>query len=153
MSIDLKIRQMYAALGALVNEDINSVRPKLILDETRIGVEYRFNQSDEELANAASLLYTNLACLKDHLHHWLTTNGRPHGGVGDRLIADNKDVAVIHDLWNIDKHGALNDRRNRGPRSGFHPSCAISGVHCVHRLVAEKGRPWRVLRGIQKPGE
>ena len=36
---------------------------------------------------------------------------------GNALITSNKAVALVHDLWNIDKHAELNSP----PRSGHKP--------------------------------
>ena len=66
-------------------------------------------------ANRVSLLVNNIACLKDHLHAWCKKNGKPR--TGDQLIDSNRDVAIIHDLWNLDKHSEL----NRPSRSGLSP--------------------------------
>ncbi len=41
--------------------------------------------------------------------------GKPE--TGDLLINSNRDVAIIHDLWNLDKHAEL----NRPSRSGLSP--------------------------------
>jgi len=61
------------------------------------------------------LLINNIACLKDHLHAWCKKNGKPR--IGDQLIDSNRDVAIVHDLWNLDKHAEL----NRPSRSGLSP--------------------------------
>lgn len=46
---------------------------------------------------------------------WCDRNGKPFAG--DTLINSNRDVAIVHDLWNLDKHGEL----NRRSRSGLSP--------------------------------
>ena len=48
------------------------------------------------------MLLNNIACLKDHLKSWCKKNNKPFAG--DQLINSNRDVAIIHDLWNLDKH-------------------------------------------------
>ena len=67
-------------------------------------------------ANQVSLLLNNIACLKDHLKAWCNKNGKPF--TGEDLINNNRDVAIIHDLWNLDKHAEL----NRRSRSGLSPT-------------------------------
>ena len=76
-----------------------------------------FNQDADEiaLANAASLLITNIASMKDHLKVWCNRQGVAFHG--DALINSNRAVALIHDLWTIDKHAEL----DRPPRSGHTP--------------------------------
>jgi len=60
-------------------------------------------------------LLNNIACLKDHLKAWCNKNGKAFTGEG--LINNNQDVAIIHDLWNLDKHA----ESNRPSRSGLSP--------------------------------
>jgi hypothetical protein len=61
-------------------------------------------------------LLNNIACLKDHLKAWCNKNGKPF--TGEYLINNNQNVAIIHDLWNLDKHAEL----NRRSRSGLSPT-------------------------------
>lgn len=96
-----KIRQIYAALNALNDSDLSSVQPRIV--------------READLANAASLLIANIACIKDHLKKWCEDRGCPFHG--DELINSNKSVALVHDLWNVDKHAVL----IRPPRSGCTP--------------------------------
>ena len=72
---------------------------------------------DATAANRVSLLLNNIACLKDHLKVWCKKNGKPF--TGDDLINHNKDVAIIHDLCNLEKHGEL-----KRSRSGLWPKFA-----------------------------
>ena len=76
-----------------------------------------FNQNSDAvaLANAASLVVANIASLKDHLKAWCRKQGVAFDG--DKLINANFSVALVHDLWNVDKHAEL----NTPPRSGHIP--------------------------------
>jgi hypothetical protein len=112
-ALDRKVRQMHEALGALRCEDLSSVRVER--DTNYVRVDFSQGTNPSGLANIASSLIANIACLKDHLKLWCQQNGKTHDP--ENLINTNRDVAIVHDLWNIDKHGEL----NRPPRSGVHP--------------------------------
>jgi hypothetical protein len=85
---------------------------------TVVGTFVDFNQgrTRTELEYAAYGLIASIASIKDHLKQWCANSGRPFSG--DRLIDTNIDVALVHDLWNTDKHAAL----DKPPRSGVRPS-------------------------------
>jgi hypothetical protein len=76
-------------------------------------------------------LLNNVACLKDHLKAWCNKNGKPF--TGEDLINNNRDVAIIHDLWNLDKHAEL----NRPSRSKLSPRLA----QAAHSSLMFKGGP------------
>lgn len=87
---------------------------------------FDLNQAADEAtaANQVSLLLNNIACLKDHLKDWCNKNGKPF--TGEALISNNQDVAIIHDLWNLDKHAELNrSRSGLSPRLQSPPVAAI----------------------------
>jgi len=115
--LDRKIRQMHAALAGLVTDDLSTIKPQFAEADGRYYTKVDFNQDSDEiaLANAASLLITNIASMKDHLKVWCNKNGVAFHG--ETLINNNRTVALIHDLWNIDKHAEL----NKPPRSGHTP--------------------------------
>jgi hypothetical protein len=115
--LDRKIKQMHEALGSLEKNDLSTLEVIRGLSEDGYYVKLDFSQnmSEEKLYNIVTLLIANIACMKDHLKAWCNRNSRSFNG--DRLIDTNTDVAIIHDLWNIDKH--LNLRST--PRSGFTP--------------------------------
>jgi hypothetical protein len=115
--LNRKLRQMHAALAGLSNNDLSAIQPQIVQTDGHVYATVDFNQNSDEiaLANAASLLIANIASLKDHLKAWCKKQGVPFGG--DSLINSNKSVALIHDLWNVDKHAELNSP----PRSGFKP--------------------------------
>jgi hypothetical protein len=116
VAIDLKVRQMHEAMGAM-----QPPLPDTFKSETgeRLGGVYRrvdFNQgrTPADLANVVSLVLANIGCLKDHLKAWCASNDKEFSG--EALINTNRDVALVHDLWNTDKHASLNRSR-----SGFKP--------------------------------
>ena len=117
-AMDRKIRRMYAALDALSSTDLSSVTPHLTRADSHVYAHVDFNEKSEalQLENAAQMLTANIASIKDHLHAWCRKNSRPL--TGDDIINSNASVAIIHDLWNVEKHAEL----SRPPRSGFTPS-------------------------------
>ncbi len=100
-------------MGQMRTEDLSDVTADIRADATCFYVGYDFSggASDAELANDASLCIANIACLKDHLKAWCKANGKPFDG--DVLIDSNLDVAIIHDLWNRDKHYELKWSRSK----------------------------------------
>ena len=116
-TLDRKIRQMHAALSDTKSDDISSIQVQR--HETATGFYCSINLNggtdDAQLANVASLLVANIACIKDHLKVWCQKQGVSFEG--ENLINSSQPVALIHDLWNIDKHAEL----NRPPRSGHKP--------------------------------
>jgi hypothetical protein len=115
--LDRKIRQMHAALAGLATDDLSTIKPQFGEADGSYYTKVDFNQDSDEiaLANAATLLITNIASMKDHLKAWCTRQGVAFHG--DALINNNQAVALIHDLWNIDKHAEL----DKPPRSGHTP--------------------------------
>jgi len=119
-TLDRKIRQMYAALGALGTADLSAVQPQFAQDGayTTMKVDFNADADPIELANAASLLVANIASIKDHLKAWCKNKKLPFQG--DALINSNKSVALVHDLWNIDKHAELKSRPRSGHNAKIH---------------------------------
>lgn len=115
--LDRKIRQMHAALAGLSTDDLSTIKPQIGEVDGCFYTEVDFNQDADEiaLANAASLLIANIASMKDHLKVWCSRQGVAF--YGESLINSNRAVALIHDLWNIEKHAEL----NKLPRSGHTP--------------------------------
>ena len=128
--LDRKLRQMHSALAGLGNSDLTSIQPQIAQTDGHVYTEVDFNQNSDPiaLANAASLLVANIASLKDHLKAslkdhlkaWCKKQGTSFDG--DKLINTNQSVALIHDLWNVDKHAELNSP----PRSGHTPK--LTGI-------------------------
>lgn len=116
--LERKVRQMNAAVGNTVDPDISKVVAQTGLTAEGLQffkVDANAGVDPIELDNKASQLIANIACLKDHLKAWCQRNNIPFGG--EALIDSNRSVALIHDLWNTDKHAVL----SRPPRSGIRP--------------------------------
>jgi hypothetical protein len=117
-AIEQKLAQLYAALAEMkITDKLASMKPTTTVVDGRTVSSWDFTkiESPATAANRVSLLLHNIACLKDHLHTWCTKNNKSK--TGDHLIDSNRDVAIIHDLWNLDKHAEL----NRPSRSGLSP--------------------------------
>jgi hypothetical protein len=113
---DRKIRQLHEALGSMRSPNIEAVQVERgsAADHYYVKVDFNQGRTEANLSNVATLLVANIACLKDHLKAWCEKHAKPFEG--ETLINSNRDVAIIHDLWNTDKHAVL-DR----PRSGHKP--------------------------------
>jgi hypothetical protein len=128
MTIEQKLQQMYAALrGMELKDKLPTIQPQVRRIGNRDVKVFDLNQAADgaTAANQVSLLLNNVACLKDHLKAWCNKNGKPFAG--EDLINNNRDVAIIHDLWNLDKHAELNRRSRSGlsPRLQSPPVAAI----------------------------
>ncbi len=108
-----RIRRIYTALSSLGNAELKSIRPQFsnLPDGILMAVDFNQNSGPAELENAAQSVIANIASLRDHLKIWCS--GRGANFNGDKLIDSNMSVALIHDLWNVEKHATL----NRPPRS------------------------------------
>ena len=122
--LDKKVRQMHAALAGRKTEDLSTISLLTASTPTSYCAVIDFSGSQIDLANVATLLVANIACLKDHLKAWCQANHQPFDG--DNLINSYRDVAIVHDLWNVDKHAEL-----KGTRSGIRPA-----IKNLQRLLA-----------------
>ena len=104
------------ALGATRSEDLGSLRVTVLGGPRVSGVAIDFNQgrTPTDLEYLAFGLIANIASVKDHLKAWCLRHSQAFEG--DELINSNRAAALVHDLWNSDKHAVL-DR----PRSGVRP--------------------------------
>jgi hypothetical protein len=109
--LDLRIRQLHEAMGQARSSDLSTIQPRtgVVGSSYYVSVDFSDGISDAELANVVSLFVANIACLKDHLKAWCKAHSKPFQG--DALIDSNRDVGLIHDLWNRDKHYDLNKSR------------------------------------------
>lgn len=119
---DLRLRQMYRALEVMSAGDPLSVVPVWSEDSTgySVSIDPNADVTDAELMTYAESLVSNIARLKDHLKVWCAQRSIQPAMTGDHLINSNLNVALVHDMWNIHKHGQLNS----APRSGHHPKIA-----------------------------
>ena len=145
-TIEQKLAQLYAALGEmLVTEKLSSIKPttKRVGNEYITSIDFTKGTDEATAANRVSLLLNNIACLKDHLKSWCKKNGKPF--TGDQLIDSNRDAAIIHDLWNVDKHAEL----NHPSRSGLSPR--FQEPPCTG-LTFKGGGPMMVTMGMFEGG-
>ena len=138
MALEQKIQQMYNALEEMeLTGKLNYIKPEF-RPASGGGFSWRFDFTKgadaPTAANRVSQLIANIACLKNHLRTWCVKNGKTFEG--EKLINSNRDVAIVHDLWNLDKHSEL-DRS----RSGLFPR------------LREPARSAIVLRGGGPGGE
>lgn len=114
----LRLQRIYAALGEAKSADLSSVQAFFVETERSQSffVDFSQGRSAAELENVAFAVVANIASIKDHLKTWCAANGKTFGG--DQLINSDQNVALVHDLWNTDKHASL----NQPPRSGHRPS-------------------------------
>jgi len=113
--------------------------------------KYRFveanfsgDASPEELANDAFSLIANVASLADHLRKWSKENNRDPRRV-DETIRCSRDLRIVVDLWNRDKHGG--DRNYRG-RSGLEPRLENLERALRMRTQPKKGSSVIVQQGL-----
>ena len=116
-SLLLRAKRLKAALLKTTQIDIEQMELEAIHRPDRVSILADANRgmSDEDLANTAFQLVALIASLRDYLKEWCRTNDRNF--LGDSLLEDNIHAAIVHDLWNIDKHAVL----NRKSRSGYLP--------------------------------
>lgn len=134
-TLDRKIRQMHAALNSIATEDLSRITLQMESGATYVSMKVDFNSHSDpiELANAATLLIANIASLKDHLKVWCRLKGVTFNG--DALINSNNSVALIHDLWTVDKHAELTSN----PRSGSVPELRDIRLALVMSAGTEAG--------------
>ena len=106
----LNIDELEIRSGHLTGDEDSDLPPgAVVLFDANQG------RSPANLHNAAFTLINSIASIKDHYKNWC--NKTKSNFDGDRLIDSNKPVAIIHDLWNLEKHAEL----NRPPRSSHKP--------------------------------
>lgn len=123
----LKSRQMLKAFDNLTtrNQQLtapNSTTTRLKDGQSQVTTKVSTGADKVDLNNQADLVLGSIYSLKENLKIWCKNKGIPFNG--DNLIDSNKnDVALVHDLHNVRKHGKL----NRRPRSGRIPKLKILG--------------------------
>lgn len=127
-NIVLKSRQMLSAFDGLLKKGHqltipNSTPTNVLADgQTQFIARVSTGADEAELNNKADLLLVSIYSLKENLKVWCKDKGIPFNG--ENLINTYKDdVALVHDLHNVRKHGKL----NRPPRSGRTPELKILG--------------------------
>ena len=133
--LNQRLGRLHRALAGLATDDLSSIRADIMSGNgvRYAHVDFSLNSDPNELANKAYLLIANIASLKDHLKLWC--NQRNLQFEGDKLIDSNISVALIHDLWNLDKHAALDKK----PRSGRVPKLTGLRTSLVTSAGTEPG--------------
>lgn len=91
------------------------VRPTAIGSDEILVSNLNEGVANDTLDLQISAILASIGSMKDYLDDWCEMTSRPK--MGDAVINSNRDVALVHDLWNVDKHARL----KRKPRSGFVP--------------------------------
>ena len=109
-----RISRIYAAIGAVEEDDPNKLRATVVQTDKIKAVfqDFREGFSDDDLSNYAHSVIHNIANLRDHLRRWAAHNGQDKTKV-DQTIDNSLDLQIIRDLSNNDKHGYP-------PRDGGH---------------------------------
>jgi hypothetical protein len=115
-----KVERLRAAIHVAEERDVASVRVKITQTQDRIEMrhDFRGGMADPEIQNLAWQIIRSIADLKDHLRAWAAANGKPKDDV-DKAVRGSKDLALLMDLANYDKHGG-HDRQG-GQWSGTWP--------------------------------
>ncbi len=132
-----RVQRIFAAVEAVVENDISKCMPKVIKDGNRIGLyqDWSHGLSDAEISNIAHMLIYNVANLKDHLKNWAVRNGRDKNKVY-AAFRSSQVLKIIKDLSNNDRHGY--DPKKRG-NSGKSPR--VDKINTIMQMTTkpEKG--------------
>jgi len=101
-----RINRIYAAIGAIEEDDLNKLKATVIQTDKIKAVfqDFRAGFTDDELLNQAHTAIHNVANLRDHLRRWAAHNGREKAKV-DQTVDNCLELQIIKDLSNNDKHG------------------------------------------------
>jgi hypothetical protein len=115
--LNQRVERIYNSISILEKKDPIGIKKEITLsnDYQNMSVDFGGNKSEAELKNSVFSLVSNIASIKDYIKAWCIKNGKPFNG--ESIINSNKNVAVVHDLWNIEKHYEL----DKPPRSGCTP--------------------------------
>ncbi|MBC7834200.1 MAG: hypothetical protein H7Y88_03755 [Phycisphaerales bacterium] len=103
---------MYHALGVVKAISLSSVPFESSHSPTQSswGFDFTKHRNEAEDMNALGQVIACVASLKDHFRVWCAANGVVLEG--ESLINGDRNVAIVHDLWNRDKHGELTRSRS-----------------------------------------
>jgi hypothetical protein len=143
-----RIHRIYAAIGAIEEDDPNKLKATLIQtgDIKAVVQDFRGGLSDEELSNLAHTVIHNIANLADHLRKWAKKNGKDQGKVGQTLD-QCLDLRIIIDLSNNDRHGYP---PRDGGRSGKLPQLVL--INRVMRLTTQAQKGSRIAMTLGPGG-
>ena len=148
VELTLRIKRIYAALGAVKEKDLNKLKAKVIQDGSKIGFyqDWEGSLSYEEISNYAISLIHNVANLKDNLKKWAKRNGKDKNRI-ELIFNDSQALKVIQDLSNNDKHGYP---PRDGGFSGKSPK--VEKFERVMRMSAKGGKGSFISMTFNKQG-
>lgn len=117
-----RIKRIYAAIDETVTLNPQEFRPTVRQRDEgdyEAVVSFRGDATDEQLENDVNNAIHAVAHFKDHLKRWAREKGKDSAAV-ERTINGSRDLQVVIDLSNRDKHGP--PRGNEIGRSGLRPS-------------------------------
>jgi putative cofactor-binding repeat protein len=126
-----RIRRIYAAIGAIEEDDPRKLKATVIeTDKMKAMIQnFRGGLSDDELSNQVHIVIHNISSLRDYLCRWTAQNGKDKTKI-DQIVNDSAEIQIILDLWNNDKHGGYPPRD--GGYSGKSPQLVeINRVMCL----------------------
>lgn len=143
-----RIQRIYAAVGAIEENDLRKFKAQVINDGRRRGFyqDWRGGLSNEEISNIAYSLIHNIANLQGHLRKWADHNSQDKTKV-EAAFNNSQALRIIQDLSNNDKHGYP-------PRNGGHSgkSPRIDKVERVMRMTVKGGKKSFVSLTLNRQG-
>jgi hypothetical protein len=135
--LTLKIKRIYKAVDAVIETDVDKLKPRIIKDGKKIEVYQDFSggRSSAEIENIASILIYNVANLKDHIRNWADNNGKDKARV-NAAFRSSPELKIVKDLSNNDRHGYDPTHRSN---SGMSPR--IDKINTIMKMITkpEKG--------------
>lgn len=117
--VSRRLREIYAAIGDTVDEDLSHFPALVIAGNGMIGMYLDFagGLSPEQVKNRVQILIYNVANFPAYLRKWARVNGKPDDVI-DETEQSSLPLQVMKDLANIDRHA---DADRRGGHSGKSP--------------------------------
>jgi hypothetical protein len=136
-----KIQRLRAAVGAAEDRDLSKFKAKWepVGDGFALRQDMTGGMTEPEMQNVAAQIISSIADLKDHLRMWPTANGHDPDEV-DATVKGCKELALVIDLNNFDKHGS----HGRGTWSGEEPE-----LRDVRRMMIVKSVPGNKTIGFR----
>jgi hypothetical protein len=113
--LQARLRRLHASLASTSTLEIPVFQSPRLVGAGTFSVEFTDGRSAAEMENVLATLVANVASLKDHLKEWCVTQSI--ASPGDRLIDSDLSVALVHDLWNRDKHPEFDTKSRFEPIS------------------------------------
>jgi len=125
----IEVEKLYRHLCTAPSEDA------LVKNGTHNGHPYEIVSFDREGRNydgEVRQIIDLVGSLKDHIKDaWKETGlPMPSPKPWEDLLNNDNSVAIVHDLWNLNKHGSL----DRPPRSGFIPRLSEGAIEIGNSL-------------------